>query len=321
MNIFRKHSSFENWYFETSAVNSLLDNIFSKPENSSIKTRKLELKKGRKWYISNITLWEMFLTNNEDRRTELFDFSRCIFYKDLMPSIEELLINYINNGLPIIEKRYKLKSFSLFGKEWTKACRNINYFFAPDIDTLKKHTEYYRFFGEYFVKTNNGYSLNFNENISVADKDVDMKKIESAFQTYTKTLSNDWFKKNEKYIYVSFKLVLIIFCYGINFDQKTTEKYWKKKRVENPIDRINYVVENIPNIFTRGPIANISKMILLQANTKSTRGVYFDALHSIYITYSDLYFSDDEHFGNLKQINDPNMMKIKKTTDLINNNS
>ncbi len=238
-----------------------------------------------------------------------------------MPSIEELLINYINNGLPLIERRYKLKSKSLFGKEWNKACRNINFFFEPDIETLKRHTEYYRFFGEYFIKTNNGYSLSFNEKISVDEKKVDIKKIENAFQYYTNTLPKDWLKENEKYIYLSFRLVLIIFCYGINFDQKTTETYWKKKRIDKPTDRINYVVKNIPDIFTRGPIANIAKMILSQANSKSTRGVYFDALHSIYITYSDLYFSDDEHFNNLKKINDPNMLKIKKTSDLVNNDS
>ena len=263
----------------------------------------------------------MFLTNNKDRRTELFDFSRCIFHENLMPSIEELLINYINNGLPTIERRYKLKSKSLFGKEWNKACRNLDFFFEPDIDTLKKHTEYYRFFGEYFVKTNNGYSLNFDEKISVDDKELDLKKIEDAFHFYTKNLDKDWFNENEKYIHLSFKLVIAILCYGINFDQKTTEAYWENKRIENPIDRINYVVKNIPDIFTRGPIANITKMILSQANSKSTRGVYFDALHSIYIAYSDLYFSDDEHFNNLKEINDPNMLKIKKTSDLINNNS
>lgn len=317
-NLFRNHKDYQNWYFETSSVNYLLDEVFTGPENSSIKTRKLQLKKSRKWYISNITLWEIFLTNNEERRRELFDFSRCLFYKDLMPSVEELLINYINNGLPNIEERYKLKSKSIFSRHWRKSCQNLSYFFEPELADLKRHTEYYRFLGEYFIKTNNGYVLNFVEDISLDGKKLEMGKIQTSFQKLISELSDEEYKEHEQYINLSFKLVLIVFCYGINFNQQMTENFWKKIGIENPNDRISYVVEKIPDLFYRGPISNITKMILLQANSKSTRGVYFDALHSVYITYSDFYFSDDEHFNNLKQtIKDPNMFKIKKVSEVI----
>ena len=260
----------------------------------------------------------MFLTNNEERRRELFDFSRCLFYKDLMPSIEELLINYINNGLPNIEKRYKLKSKSIFSTHWKKSCRNLSYFFEPEITDLKRHTEYYRFLGEYFVKTNNGYVLKFDEKISLDGKELEMENIQKSFQELISDLSDNEYKIHEQYINLSFQLVLVVFCYGINFNQQITEEFWDKIGIENPNDRISYVVKKIPDLFYRGPISNIAKMILLQADTKSTRGVYFDALHSVYITYSDLYFSDDEHFDNLKKtIKDPNMLKIKKVSEVI----
>lgn len=308
--------SYQNWYFETSSVNYLFDNIFSKEQYSSIKTRKLQLRKRRKWYISNITLWEIFLTSNVKRKTELFDFSRSLFYKELMPSIEELIINYINNGLPTIEQRYELKSKSIFSKHWKKACKNTSYFFEPNVKDLKTHTLYYRFLGEYFVKTNKGYVLDFNVNISVEGKEFEMKKIESAFSNYKTKIGEESFKKYEQYYYLSFQLVLIIFCYGINFNQRITENYWKAIGISNLNDRINYVVENMPELFYRGPISNITHMILMQANTHSTRGVYFDALHSVYITYSDLYFSDDKHFDNLKKINDPNMLKLRKVNEM-----
>nr|WP_299173320.1 hypothetical protein [uncultured Allomuricauda sp.] len=315
--LFSKHSYYQNWYFETSSVNYLLDEIFSRPEHSSIKTRKLQLKKNRKWYISNITLWEIFLTNNEIRRRELFDFSRCLFYKDLMPSIEELLVNYIDNGLPIVETKYRLKSKSIFSEHWGKSCKDLSYFFEPDINDLKRHTEYYRFLGNYFVKTNQGYTPIWENKIPIDDKKLELKKIKQAFQTLTRDLSEEEFEKIDQYLHLSFKLVLTIFCFGINFNHQITESFWVKTGIEDFNERINYVVENIPNIFYRGPIANMTKMILLQANTKSTRGVYFDALHSIYITYSDLYFSDDDHFNKLKTIQDPNMFKIKRVSDAL----
>ena len=314
--LLNNHKSYQNWYFETSSVNYLLDNIFSKKEFSSIKTRKLQLRKKRKWYISNITLWEIFLTGNENRRTELFDFSRSLFHKELMPSIEELLINYIKNGLPTIEQRYKLKSKSIFSKHWKKACKNSLYFFEPNINDLKTHTSYYRFLGEYFVQTNKGYVLDFDVNISVEGKEYEMKKIENAFTNYKTKIGNEKYKKYEQHYNLSFQLVLIIFCYGINFNQEITENYWRKIGINNPNERIDYVVKNMLELFYRGPISNVAQMILLQANTNSTRGVYFDALHSAYITYSDLYFSDDSHFESLKTINDPNMLKIRKVSEM-----
>jgi hypothetical protein len=58
--------------------------------------------------------------------------------------------------------------------------------------------------------------------------------------------------------------------------------------------------------------------MVLQSNWKYNRGVYFDSLHSAYITYSDLYFTADDHFINFKnEISDPNMLKIVHTKDLM----
>ena len=75
-------------YFETSGVNYLFDKVFSNPDFGSLATKKLQIEKGRKWQISNVTLWKIFLTKNEDRRYDLFDFSRCLFYDTLICSPE-----------------------------------------------------------------------------------------------------------------------------------------------------------------------------------------------------------------------------------------
>src|ERR1035437_7643512 len=169
----------ESIYFETSAANYLFDNVFSRPDCSSIKTKNLQKQKGSKWYISNITLWEIFLTKNEKRRYDLFDFSRCLFYDYLIPSPEEIIINYIKGGCPIIEKRYELKSESLFAKEWTMACKNLNYAFQPDRYQLELRSQHFRSICEYFVVTKRGYLLS-----SYKDFNTISGKLDGAFIEY-----------------------------------------------------------------------------------------------------------------------------------------
>ena len=110
---------------------------------------------------------------------------------------------------------------------------------------------------------------------------------------------------------VTLKVTLILLCYGIGLDQSTIESFWNSIGKLKPLGRLEYTLQNFPDIFYRGPITNISKMILIQA-TKFGRGFYFDSLHSSYITYSDLYITNDQHFINFKNTHEnyPNMFKL-----------
>ncbi len=58
--------------------------------------------------------------------------------------------------------------------------------------------------------------------------------------------------------------------------------------------------------------------INIQSKNKSGRGLYFDSLHSIYMTYSDLFITNDEHFFIYKNENnhDSNMTKVTSIKDL-----
>ena len=169
---------FETYYFETSAVNYLFGNLFNDNRFSTVKKKRLQLSKRRKWYISSIVLWEIFLSKNKKRKNQLFDFSRTLFYDYLIPSPEEIIINYINSGLPLIEKKYLLRSKSIFAKEWEKACKDFDYFFAPDENQVAEYTKHLRFIGKYFTKTSKGYSLK-----SYSDLDSISSKIDSFFLT------------------------------------------------------------------------------------------------------------------------------------------
>lgn len=305
-------------YFETSAVNYLFDNVFNNQENSSIKTKELQIKKGRKWQISNITLWEIFLINNEERRYDLFDFSRSLFYDHLISSPEEIIVNYIKSGCPIIETQYELNSKSLFSSEWTAACKNLDYAFQPDREQIESLTEHLRFLGKYFVKTKKGYSLKSLNNFDEVSDKINGAFLKHIYGQLLKNYGDNPDKDAKYFIAVSLQITMMILCYGIGFDQPMIESFWNKDRKTEPLERLELTVKNFSDIFFRGPIANISKMIILQSKNKTGRGLYFDSLHSIYTTYSDMYVSNDDHFLKYKNDNktDPNMYKIINVRDL-----
>jgi hypothetical protein len=305
-------------YFETSAVNYLSDLIFRNPSFGSLATRKLQIEKGRKWRISNVVLWEIFLTKDEQRRYDLFDLARCLFYDSLICSPEEIIINYIQNGCPVVEKQYKLDSQALFSREWTMACKNQDYAFQLNRDQLEDYTTHLRFMGEYFVKTSKGYSLK-----TIDEFDEVSSKITGAFlqSMVDKLLEPDHraiSDESKNYVVYSLQVVMIILCYGIGFNQPIIEQFWNKHKKTEPLERLAIAVNNFPEIFFRGPLANITQMIILQSKNKSGRGLYFDSLHSIYMTYSDLFITNDEHFFIYKNENnhDPNMTKVTSIKDL-----
>ena len=305
-------------YFETSSVNYLSDLIFSNPNFGSLATKKLQIEKGRKWQISNVTLWEIFLTKDENRRYDLFDLSRCLFYDSLICSPEEIITNYIKNGCPIVENQYELDSKALFSQEWLNACKNLDYAFQPDREQLEEFTTHLRFMGEYFVKTSKGYSLKtFNQFDEVSNK------INGAFLKNMLNKLTDYYSRlidedDRNYIGYCLQVVMIILCYGIGFDQPTIENFWNKDKRTEPLERLEIAVSEFPDIFFRGPLANITKMIILQSKNKTGRGLYFDSLQSIYITYSDLFVTNDDHFLKYKMENsdDPNMLKVISVKDL-----
>lgn len=304
-------------YFETSSVNHLLG-IFSTPEFSSVKTRNLQNEKGRKWQISNITLWEIFLTQNEQRRFELFDFTRCLFHETLISSPEEIVIRYLESGCPMVETQYELDSASLFSTEWTRACKNLDYFFEPDREQLEFLSNHLRFLGKYFVKTSKGYTLKSAHDFSDFSNILNGAFLKHIYDRLVKLYDAEINEDSRNYVCCSMQIVMIILCYGIGFDQSVIERFWNKERITEPLERLEITVNKFPDIFFRGPLANVARMILLQADSRTGRGLYFDALHSIYITYSALYVTNDEHFLKFKKEHtiDPNMRKIVTVEDL-----
>jgi hypothetical protein len=274
----------ERCYFETSAVNFLYQ-LFSKDEkHSSVKTKALQVSKGRKWYISTVTLWEIFKTKDEKLRYDLYDFSRCLFYDHLIKSHEEIIVNYLKSGCPVVEEPYCLDASDscLFAKEWRTACKDVRFVFQPDRDQLDQRTEHMQFFGKYFFKLQNGYTLrSYNELIDQSYHYLGIRLnslIEVLFNEFENITD-----EQKQYIAVVFHVAVFILCYGITLNHQIVESFWISIGIPEPKARVEAMVENFKSAFFRGPISNIAKMIILQTDSKYGRGLIFDSLHASYI--------------------------------------
>jgi len=311
----------ESFYFETSAVNALYHKFSSDDRFSSVETKKFQISKGRKWYISSAVLWEIFRTKDKNRRYYLFDFCRCLFYGHLITCPEELIVNYIKSGCPVFEKPYNLDSSNkgLFAKEWQCACDDARYYFEPDIDQLHSYSYAMQFLWKYLHKKQNGYELKGEKELLDHSYHLLGIRFESLLDKLVQEFGGltDMTDEKKQYVFIVFHVALVILCYGITLNKEIIEDYWNSKNISKPISRMEWLVENSIPIFFRGPLSNIAKMTVLQSNSKYSRGLHIDSLHSVYFTCIDMYFTSDDHFIDFKnKIPDPNMLKIMNIADV-----
>ena len=81
-----------NFYLETSAVNYLADRFIY---TDAIATKDLQLTKGNIWYLSPVTLWEIMLTSDKERRERIIFYCQHLFHEKLLNSPSEFIINYL----------------------------------------------------------------------------------------------------------------------------------------------------------------------------------------------------------------------------------
>lgn len=196
-----------------------------------------------------------------------------------------------------------------------KACRNKEYLFHPSKHDLEFRTYVWRMYGKFIDGI-------IRKSTIVKSKE-DPKGLTEVFMNEIYE-SLDWVKRNkgidrktERVIRISIFYSMIILCWGILFDQMTVERFWKRKGIDQPRDRAHFLARNHPEVFYRGPMAGMARLTYEQCKSKYTRGMLFDALHSIYIDYVHFFITADEHFRELRNRGyDPNYSKIRHMDEL-----
>lgn len=94
---------------------------------------------------------------------------------------------------------------------------------------------------------------------------------------------------------------LCILIMGISFDGAELPFFWKKRmQSTNILDQMEYLFANYETMIHRGPLVCMAKMAIAQTSNKSNRGLYKDCLHSLYMPYCTLFFTNDQHFIEIK---------------------
>ena len=253
-------------YFETSAVNYMYNEVFLKNGFDPEKTGKVNERRNCQWLISDITLWEIFLTKDKKLRDSLFDFSKLLFHKQLIMSPEELIVKFIDNGCPILENGFEFYSNGVFAPEWYKSCTIPDYYFEPaDYDSFRNYAANIRNIGKSSLKLGK-LETNSKNNSNPFIVDLDGKKIEisgkkrhseevfnKAFMDniYNKLISeyNNKTNENIQYVLVSMNVALTILCYGTGINRNIIDAFWNRIGVYNPYKRLLYTANNYLNVF------------------------------------------------------------------------
>ncbi len=108
-------------------------------------------------------------------------------------------------------------------------------------------------------------------------------------------------RKNDGLTKTALILALFIACTGVDLDNSPVRGYWETKGIEDPFDRLEFLVTNNPKAIVRGPLMEMAMMMNSQLEMAggSNRGTLFDALHSVYCYYSHNTVSNDPHFTGL----------------------
>ena len=298
-------------YFETSALNCIVKNRFT---DDLAATRELQEMRGRRWCLSCVTLWELFLTTKEEERYRIVDSARFLFSPYLVPSPEELIVNFLKSGCPNLEKKYALVSNGSLSKEWMKSCKEMGYLLHPSEKDLRLRTRIWR----NIWKVIQAYDTNACEIVShVTGTVLNEIYVHTLFEKLVKRLRTKYYTKAEEiHLKKAILCSLVILCFGLLFDRKAIDAYWASLEIHDANDRIHYLIESHPGLFRRGPLSNMVKMFTIQRG-KSNRGAIFDALHSVYIDYVDLFITNDQHYKNIaKEFEDLNNIKIRLVDEL-----
>lgn len=295
-----------NIYLETSAVNALA-NRFDWGDGKA--TKIYHSLKGTRFYISPVVLWEIFLTNNEKRREILIHYLQHLAYDKLLNSPSEFIINYLLAGCPLVEKHYDFHSKLSIAKTWTSICRDTKKTFIFNKEELARQSELLRKVFKYASKQIEEVGIITPENIHKKENLIWLENIVNELKGISLKKTNERTRKIYK---ISILLILLILCSEIDIDSTFIKKYWSKIGLHEPEKRLEYLLKNHELLVYRGPFVILSEMVLLQLEKggKPTRGIFWDALHSIYLIYTDYFFSADDHFKKLRDNDFPIFKRI-----------
>lgn len=286
------------FYYETSFVNYLYDKY---KLNDIIATRVHQSLKGNELYISTVTLWEILLTSDVDRRNGLMKLCQYLFEPVLLKSPTEVCFDFIIQGFPSYQLFKDGKSKMKISDIWTTLVEQKDHVIEYDFESFKDVAKQ--------LKT---LSKGFSKYIDNVIFDAELSTKEQIWGGFLNDASNEIFKEMptenphlEKIRRISVLVSYYLLCVGMDIENSICNSFWRHQCVsEDPLVRMSYLMEYFNGFFHGGPIESISNIIYfqkVQTNNKPNRGTIHDGFHSVYLPFVDVFLTNDEGFKNFKE--------------------
>lgn len=284
------------WYLDTSAVN-FFSQIMSF-ENAEL-TRKLQYSKDRFWCISPATVWELLANTDQAKRTEITDFALRLCHPKLLPSPEELIVNFIEGGIPKCEKYSQgmLESTSNIALTWDLHSKNEELYFKFDTKLLRDRFRALR------EVSRNMRKLIKQNRLLLKNCEVESLCTTVYLENIVNQIDLDVRERSNPDLISSIKTaaiyMLYILCAELGFDSSPIKRYWKKLGIDSISERVEYAISDLKELLWRGPFAQMAMVTNLQSRERFSRGVFLDSLHAMYLPYCNLFWTGDRGLLNL----------------------
>jgi len=296
----------KNIYFETSAVNHMAG-MFK--WRDAVATKERQTEKGNRYYLSSVTIWEILLTSDHHKRENLIFYCQHLFHDELAASPSELIVEYINAGCPTVEKQRGLASKLPMGQVWKNIVEDKRSTFIFDKETLKIKTNLLRDTSKAMAKL--VMPIAAGEPVG----DGHLKAVADLVTLISKKESFDSKESHDVIRRLALLFIIYILCLETDLDISPVTNFWKDQDVSEMIERVAYVIQELPDLTLRGPFIQMALMAYSQTfciGIKPSRGLFLDCLHSIYLTYMDVFLTQDEHFRVLRDAVAPNPLYKQK---------
>lgn len=249
------------------------------------------------------------------KRERIIFYCQHLFHDQLLNSPSEFIINYIDKGCPLIEPRHDFHSKLSINNAWKDICSNKRKTFIFDYKVLKRQMRLFQKFSKQIDTILHRVVLD----ITVSDEELGWQRFVNFYYRQLMKNQKNYDTQSEKIIKISILFVFYVLCLGVDVDNSPIYSFWQKEGIKEPFHRLSYLMKKYEKLFFQGPFYEMAVMAYHQITLgeKSNRGLFMDCLHSIYITYADIFITNDKHFKTLKdKIDNPNFLKVKHISEI-----
>jgi len=283
-------------YFETSALNSFKEKF---GWEVALNTKAYQNLRGRGYFISPLVIFEVLSTKDANRREELIFFAQHLFEATLLPSPEELIVNFIEGGCKRTEPEYDLVSKGQIADHWRRICADRRKTLLYDEAAIQSRSALLRKLGKLLFDFHSHKDVAVSKNDTLAGANLTVFGLVHSYKLASEADLAD--PETRQHVGLVTLLIVLILCGVVTVDGSPIQAFWKSRGVEKLEQRIHFTLTNYPQLVTYGPFHLLAAMISVHTDRTFSRGMIFDCFHAIYAVYSDTLLTADAHFTDMRE--------------------